>query len=79
MDTILDQHQDTERERARDGRKIFVRRRFNLLWLPLIAAGALVYLAASAATLTTNGLNLTGFALMAAGVLAAAWDAGDRR
>lgn len=59
-------------------RAVYVRRRFNLLWLPLIAAGAIVYLIASAATLTTNGLNLTGFALMAAGVLAAAWDAGER-
>ncbi|WP_430600298.1 hypothetical protein [Brevibacterium sp. K72] len=57
---------------------IFVRRRFTILWLPLIALGAITYLIASAQTLTTNGLNLVGLALMAAGVLAAAWDAGER-
>lgn len=56
-----------------------MRRRFNLVWLPLIAVGALTYLVAAAQTLTTNGLNVAGFALMAAGVLAAAWDAGEKR
>lgn len=78
MNPILDQPQDTERERARDRRMIFVRRRFTILWLPFIAVGALAYLFASAQTLTTNGLNVAGFALMAAGVVAAAWDAGER-
>lgn len=59
--------------------EIHVRRRFLVLFLPIIALGALIFLVASAATLTVNGGSILGWGIAGLGLIAAAWDAGDRR
>lgn len=79
MNTILDHTNDTGEDRAAIQREIFVKRRFFVLFLPLITLGTVLYLVASAQTLTTNGLSLLGFGVFALSLIAAAWDAGDRK
>lgn len=79
MNTILDQHTDTTPDRAEIRRQIFVKRRFFALFLPLIVLGAVLYIIASAATLTINGLSLLGAGVIGLGIVSAAWDAGDSR
>lgn len=59
--------------------EVFVRRRFFFLFLPLIVLGAIVYIVASMATLTINGLGLLGVSIIGLSIIAAAWDAGDRQ
>lgn len=59
--------------------EVFVRRRFLVLFLPTIALGALIFLVASAATLTVNGGSILGWGIAGFGLIAAAWDSGDRR
>lgn len=56
-----------------------MKRRFFALFLPLIVLGAVLYIIASAATLTINGLSLLGAGVIGLGIVSAAWDAGDRR
>lgn len=58
---------------------IYVRRRFLVLFLPIVAFGALLFLVASAATLTVNGGSILGWGIAGFGLIAAAWDSGDRR
>lgn len=79
MNTILDHITDTEDDRVEARRQIFVKRRFFAVFLPLILIGAVLYIVASAATLTINGLSLLGAGVIGLGAVAAAWDAGDRR
>lgn len=79
MNTILDHINDTAEDHVAVQRKIFVKRRFFILFLPIITVGAVLYLVASAQTLTTNGLNLLGVGVIGLGAIAAAWDAGDRK
>ncbi|MGZ1491512.1 hypothetical protein [Brevibacterium sediminis] len=64
--------------RARRPREVFVRRRFFIVFLPLIVLGMLVYMWASLQTLTINGLALAGIGFTGLSAVAAAWDAGDR-
>lgn len=64
--------------KAAPHREVFVRRRFFFLFLPLIVLGAIVYIVASMATLTINGLGLLGVGVIGLSIIAAAWDAGDR-
>lgn len=79
MNPILDHITDTEDDRVEVRRQIFVKRRFFALFLPLILIGAVLYIIASAATLTINGLSLLGAGVIGLGIVSAAWDAGDRR
>ena len=79
VNTILDHTHDTGEDRVAVQRKIFVKRRFYVLFLPTIILGTIVYLVASAQTLTTNGLSLLGAGVLSLGAIAAAWDAGDRK
>lgn len=79
MNTILDHTHDTREDRVAVQRETFVKRRFFILFLPIITVGAVLYLVASAQTLTTNGLNLLGVGVIGLGAIAAAWDAGDRK
>lgn len=64
--------------RARYPREVFVRRRFFIIFLPLIVLGMFVYMWASMQTLTINGLALAGVGFAGLAAVAAAWDAGDR-
>lgn len=59
-------------------REVFVRRRLFCLFLPVIVLGMFVFMWASMQTLTVNGLSIAGFAIAAASIVTAAWDAGDR-
>lgn len=63
---------------VRPAREAYVRRRFLILFLPLIVAGMAIYMWASIQTLTFNGGSAIGLALAGAAAVAAAWDAGDR-
>lgn len=58
--------------------EVFVRRRFFALFLPIIAAGSLIFLVASATTLTVNGGSIFGWGIAGLGIFAAARDAGGR-
>lgn len=49
-------------------------RRACWLWLPAIAAGAIINAYSYTLTLTANGLTLAGMALITAGTLAVALD-----
>ncbi|MFB9777309.1 hypothetical protein [Brevibacterium otitidis] len=49
-------------------------RRLSFLWLPIVAAGAIINAWSYTITLTMNGLTLAGVTLIAAGTLAAAID-----
>jgi len=49
-------------------------RRLSFLWLPIVAAGAIINAWSYTLTLTFNGATLAGMTLIAAGTLAAALD-----